>query len=340
MGSAGPSSHVGSGAMFGGGGGEDSASPVTYPIAPAQNASQGPIRVEQWSDADSDEEKKSGRMHWAEEDNLRLVSAWLHNSNDPIDGNGKKGPHYWKEVAAEYNAYAPKGKERTAMQLKNHWNTTSALVMKFHGCWTEINNTYRSGYSDEQVMDMVQEEWKRVKKTEKPFPYVYWWRAVREEPKWLNRDVAVDIMNKRNKVSSSGAYTSSSNRDTDDAADTDRPQPLGQKQAKEQRKAKGKGKVKGKEKVGKGQLSEENLEEFNNLQDKKTEAIEKMAAAAREHAAAIDKMAEADKEKVKMDKIKQLTELMKIDTNSYSPTQKARHEKLLDFLTDEIYRKE
>ena len=38
-------------------------------------------------------------MFWSEEDNLQLISAWLNNSNDPIDGNSKKGSHYWKQVA-------------------------------------------------------------------------------------------------------------------------------------------------------------------------------------------------------------------------------------------------
>ena len=76
-----------------------SASPVTSPIAPAENTNKDPISVEEWSDAGSDEEKIGGRMFWSEEDNLQLISAWLNNSNDPIDGNSKKGSHYWKQVA-------------------------------------------------------------------------------------------------------------------------------------------------------------------------------------------------------------------------------------------------
>lgn len=62
-----------------------------------------------------------------------------------------------------------------------------------------------------------------------------------------------------------------------------------------------------------------------------------MAHAASEHAQAIAIQAEADKEKVKMEKIKQFNELLMIDTSSYSESQKARHEKMLDFLSNEIY---
>jgi biotin-(acetyl-CoA carboxylase) ligase len=61
-------------------------------------------------------------------------------------------------------------------------------------------------------------------------------------------------------VSASGAYTSSSNQDTDEA--TERCRPQGQKAAKEQQK--------GKDKAGKTWLSDENVAQFNDLQVEKS----------------------------------------------------------------------
>jgi hypothetical protein len=58
-----------------------------------------------------------------------------------------------------------------------------------------------------------------VKQTEKPFPFEYWWREVKDEPKWLNRDVAAVIRNKRNKMSASEAYTSSTTYGKDRLSD-------------------------------------------------------------------------------------------------------------------------
>ena len=86
---ANPSSPPGSSSMFAAGASrcQDSASPVTSPIAPAENTSKDPISVEEWIDACLDEEKKGDHMFWSGEDNLRLISAWRNNSNDPIDGN-------------------------------------------------------------------------------------------------------------------------------------------------------------------------------------------------------------------------------------------------------------
>ncbi len=79
------------------------------------------------------------------------------------------------------------------MQCKNHWNSISTLVAKFHGCWSELSKTYQSGHSDQQLMELVHEEYKKVKETNKPFAFEYWWRVVKDEPKWLNRDVAAAL---------------------------------------------------------------------------------------------------------------------------------------------------
>lgn len=187
-----------------------------------------------------------------------MIRAWLDNFVDPLDGNSKKGPHYWGDVAAQYNKKAPKGQRRTAIQCKNHWNTVGALVSKFHGCWTVMNSTYASGQSDQQLMEKVHAEYKELQHTNKPFAFEYCWNAVKE-PKWLNRDVLATEMNKRSNISSSGAYTSSSNQDNDEVG-TEPPRPIRQKQAKAQRKFKGKEK-------GKSVLTDENVGQFNVVQD-------------------------------------------------------------------------
>jgi hypothetical protein len=60
-----------------------------------------------------------------------------------------------------------------------------------------------------------------VKQTEKPFPFEYWWREVKDEPKWLNRDVASSTTRAegRNKMSASEAYTSSTTYGKDRLSD-------------------------------------------------------------------------------------------------------------------------
>uniref|UniRef100_A0A0E0EGF9 No apical meristem-associated C-terminal domain-containing protein n=1 Tax=Oryza meridionalis TaxID=40149 RepID=A0A0E0EGF9_9ORYZ len=64
------------------------------------------------------------------------------------------------------------------------------------------------------VMNLAHEIFKKENK-DKPFTLEYMWREVKDLPKW-RRIVQEDSGNKRTKVSSSRAYTSSSNQDTED----------------------------------------------------------------------------------------------------------------------------
>ena len=66
--------------------GSSPASPIS--VAP-QNNEDDTNQV--WSDNSDDEEKKGGCMNWTEDEDLKLVSAWLHNSVDSVKGNGQKG---------------------------------------------------------------------------------------------------------------------------------------------------------------------------------------------------------------------------------------------------------
>uniref|UniRef100_A0A0A9DHK8 Myb-like domain-containing protein n=1 Tax=Arundo donax TaxID=35708 RepID=A0A0A9DHK8_ARUDO len=53
------------------------------------------------------------RLAWTKEEELRLVSAWLSNSNDHINGNCKKTDRYWGDVTNAYNSTTPKNRTRT-----------------------------------------------------------------------------------------------------------------------------------------------------------------------------------------------------------------------------------
>ena len=125
-----PSSPVGSAACYGGMGtsgsrGDESASPISMP----QPIHGVPVIIEESDSSPEEENNKSGRRYWSEAENLRLVSAWLNNSNDPIEGVDKKYDHYWKEVAKEYNNHTPKDGRRSVIQLKNHWNMYAPVVV-------------------------------------------------------------------------------------------------------------------------------------------------------------------------------------------------------------------
>ncbi|CAN6301484.1 unnamed protein product [Urochloa humidicola] len=193
-----------------------------------------------------------------------------------------------------------------------------------------MKSAHGSGESDDQIMERAHATFKSENK-QKPFLFEYWWRVVKDQPKWAR--VHPPLENKRTKLNASGAYTSSSNQDTDEASAAANRRPIGQKKAKAQ--LKGKGKVSSQS--SEGNLSNETVSSFNDFQLRKSEAIEKMAEATSEHARAIAEQTAAKKEKAKEAKIDRYLKLMSIDINNLSDDQKARHEKVLNHLTKQLF---
>ena len=110
------------------------------------------------------------------------LSAWLHNSMNPIDGNAKKGEYYWKEVADAYNSTTESDRQRDVKHLKNHWYKTTKKVTSFNGCYNHIRDTYASGRCDQQLMQQALDLYHS--RNGHQFMYVHWWEAVKESQKW------------------------------------------------------------------------------------------------------------------------------------------------------------
>ncbi|XP_040377727.1 glutathione S-transferase T3-like [Oryza brachyantha] len=344
---SGQASPVGSMAFFQGSRGTNSRADENSPVGSASPVSLGqqiacdPIDTTDWSErsesSPEESEKKEGRVHWSEEDNLRLVSAWLKNSNDPIIGVDRRGDRYWNDVAAEYNLHTVKERRRKASQCKNHWNKTIPFITKFNGCYDKAKREHGSGESDDQVMDRARQDYKGLVKTKRPFALEYWWRAVKDQPKWSKAYPIEEMMNKRSKLNASGAYTSS-NQDSEDADPAARCRPPGRNAAKAKQKSKGK------LVHSEDSISNENVNLFNELQLRKTIAAEKMAEAtlvkaeaAKVKAEAENKMAEAEKEKAMLQKMDKYMALLDKDTTGYDEVAKTRHEQILVYLAKELF---
>jgi hypothetical protein len=85
--------------------GSGPASPVSPPIP--QNNLQD-ISNQEWSDASDGGEKKTRRMNWTEEKNLKLVSAWLHHYVDLVK----------KKIVEESNSYVTLERRRALHNAK------------------------------------------------------------------------------------------------------------------------------------------------------------------------------------------------------------------------------
>nr|TKW39584.1 hypothetical protein SEVIR_1G188700v2 [Setaria viridis] len=74
---------------------------------------------------------------WTKEEDLRLVSALVNNSNDPIQSNFKKNDQYWKGIAYVFNSTTLKNRVRTAKQIKDHFGRIKKRFAWFYDAYLE-----------------------------------------------------------------------------------------------------------------------------------------------------------------------------------------------------------
>ena len=111
------------------------------------------------------------------------------------------------------------------------------LINKFNGVYNDVNNRNASGQSDDQLMEEVRAKWKGLMKKKRPFPLEHWWAALKDQPKWARAYPAHELQ-KRIKLNSSDAYTSSSAQDIGASVESRRPQ--GRDAVKSEKNKKGK----------------------------------------------------------------------------------------------------
>ena len=114
--------------------------------------------------------------------------------------------------------------------MKTHWGDVKRDITKFNGAYARAMSARSSEQSDDMVLKAAHEMFKGGNKG-KSFIYEYLWKVAKEMPKWC-RIIQQESTTKRTKLSSSGAYTFSSNQDTEGETMSREVRPEGQKKAK------------------------------------------------------------------------------------------------------------
>lgn len=123
-------------------------------------------------------------INWNDEENLRLASSWIENSNDPVEGNAKKSEFYWRSVTEDFNKNRPtNGTIRTAKQCKSHWSTLNKGIAAFNGVYERAKSAYSSGQCDKMLKSKTR-EWYKAENNQKAFTMEYLWDQVKDNPKW------------------------------------------------------------------------------------------------------------------------------------------------------------
>ncbi|TVU24513.1 hypothetical protein EJB05_26955, partial [Eragrostis curvula] len=173
------------------------------------------------------------RLPWQKEEETNLVSAWLENSTDPINGNCKKTDRYWGDVTNAYNSTIPENRARTSKQLKDHFQKIKKKVGWFCAAWKDANLVYASGQSDDQLWDKAQKMYEEDYQ-DGPFMMKHCWLLLRDKPKWH-----AILEDKKRKVDGEGEV----GEDMPFAVAQSEDRPMGTKRAKEECNGKGKAKV-------------------------------------------------------------------------------------------------
>lgn len=100
-----------------------------------------------------------------------------------MDETDRKAYQYWTHVTREYNKSTEVCQRRNWNQLKIRWDRVKKLVGEYHGCWVQTNSVYRSGYSDDQLMKIVERMY-ASDHSDKYFMLKHIWKIVLGERKW------------------------------------------------------------------------------------------------------------------------------------------------------------
>ena len=55
------------------------------------------------ADENNEDERTERRLNYTKQEDVRLASAWLRHSKDPVEGTDRTGDQYWTAVTEEYN---------------------------------------------------------------------------------------------------------------------------------------------------------------------------------------------------------------------------------------------
>lgn len=153
--------------------------------APAQVGSTSSKRKRKAISVDDDElgERTAYRLPYTPDEHVRLASAWLECSLDPIKGNGKKGEQFWDDIAALYNSTTASNRKRDRNQLKMEWQRTKKRLAAFHGEWLAVIGVYHSGHNTNDLEKMALEKYEG--NYHQPFQHLTMWAKLKDDGKWL-----------------------------------------------------------------------------------------------------------------------------------------------------------
>ncbi|RCV34254.1 hypothetical protein SETIT_7G146500v2 [Setaria italica] len=204
------------------------------------------------------------RILWTQEEDVRLMSSWLHNSTDSSIGADRKNEQYWY-VVDTYNETTSSQRRRNAKQAKDRWHKVNKWTDLFHSAWLKARRVFTSGYNDQMWIDKAHvfyvEDNKKLKLGH--FVLMDVWYTVRNEAKWITYNNGLKQARKRKSSNKDNEGEDMDNADLEDLEEI--PRPMRQKKKAEKAALEKKAKNANRKDVDNTDLEEMNT--FGKIQD-------------------------------------------------------------------------
>ncbi|XP_022008443.1 uncharacterized protein LOC110907826 [Helianthus annuus] len=158
----------------------------------------------------------SARRPWRSEEEVALLKAYLHTTENKKHSNEQRKDLFWRQVMAHFRQLLG-STERNMDQMTSKLGDLNRKMSKLNGCFIQVNRNPQSGASEVTIMKTANDDYCPLYK-KRSFPHLAAWEVARHHPKWVPVDL-VDMGgptaskkrggSKRSKTSESGNYTTS-----------------------------------------------------------------------------------------------------------------------------------
>ncbi|XP_038712789.1 uncharacterized protein LOC120006712 isoform X2 [Tripterygium wilfordii] len=187
----------------------------------------------QMHDESMDKPKVRKAKNYTVAEDLILIAAWEHTSEDVVIGTDQAKEQYWTRVWREYLSNASSYPYRPEKSIINRFSIIRTKCLKFSGIVQSIEYANPSGMTEQDKLNQAIKAWSTEEKERGVFKFLHCYQALKNSPKWITEVVHPSL-------SRSTAASESINLGDDVSASghVELERPVGRKAGKERMKNK------------------------------------------------------------------------------------------------------
>ncbi|XP_038698850.1 uncharacterized protein LOC119996334 isoform X1 [Tripterygium wilfordii] len=268
-----------------------------------------PVMDSPMVDVNNNKVKPKKSENYTVQEDLILIAAWEHTSEDAITGTDQAKEQYWIRVWREYSENAKSYPPRSDKSIVNRFSVIRTKCLKFSGIVQSIENAHPSGMGEKDKLNEALKTW-ALEEKEKSFKLLHCYNVLKNSHKWMTEVVLPT--SRRNIPASAECYTIGDDDIPSGHVEPDRP--IGRKAEKELRRKK-KMKVEDSEESTASVNFRHSQEMLQKRHDQRMEVVV-------EDTKKMDELMEMKREKIRLDQEWREEKLMTVDMTNLSEMQR------------------